>query len=95
MNLSDFTPGFARAQRDYETPPEPVEHDYSLDVTVTFYLTLDGCTFDVGSQNDQAKDFVKDDLVPVLTRAIEKSGYLFAIPRGGIESEYEITEVRP
>lgn len=71
--------GFARAQADYDAqmPPEPVEHDdYTVEVAVTFYLTLGGCTFVEDGEEmhmgDQVKDWMHDDLMPRLKSAIRK-----------------------
>ena len=102
--------GFARAQADYEAqmPPEPVEHDYTADVAVTFYLTLDGLTFDTGAQDEQMKDWMRDQFMPrlhaIIRQEIEQTdpgvGLLnFLFPSGRptdpvVDSEYEITEVR-
>ena len=102
--------GFARAQADYDaqTPPEPVEHEFTADVSVTFYLRLDGLTFDVGAQDEQMKDWMRDEFMPrlhsLIRQEIEQTdpGVRFLnslFPSGRptdpvVDSEYEITEVR-
>ena len=68
--------GMARAQASYDAqmPPESEEAEYTVEVAVTFYLTLPGCTFFVDEEpmhmSDQVKDWMRDDLMPRLTSAL-------------------------
>ena len=82
---------FARAQAQYDamTPPEPTEATFEADVIVTLYLHIDALSFDVGWQQDQMQDYMRDELMPRLLSAVQNE----AGRRSVEDSEFDITAI--
>ena len=70
----------------------PEVHEYQAAVRVTFWLELDGLEFDVGSQDQQMQEWMRDEFMPRAKMLLSRE-FMPGHASREIDGEFEVEEV--